>query len=124
MATIAFAGNGTDRFYDCCYYILTEAGDLWYMTLRTASGEYRISYKKLGSVGLNLTGVSTVTGGMYASMTYDPTRDICFCPAACRGRPANSLPLTPETLLWAKLGDFGQGVRLWFRCISMSGSRS
>ena len=72
MATIAFAGNGTDRFYDCCYYILTEAGDLWYMTLRTASGEYRISYEKLGSVGLNLTGVSTVTGGMYASMTYDP----------------------------------------------------
>ena len=32
----------------------------------------RISYEKLGSVGLNLTGVSTVTGGMYASMTYDP----------------------------------------------------
>ena len=111
MATIAFAGNGTDRFYDCCYYILTEAGDLWYMTLRTASGEYRISYKKLGSVGLNLTGVSTVTGGMYASMTYDPDTGYLLLSRCLQGETSELIAIDSETLLWAKLGDFGQGVR-------------
>ena len=111
MATIAFAGNGTDRFYDCCYYILTEAGDLWYMTLRTASGEYRISYEKLGSVGLNLTGVSTVTGGMYASMTYDPDTGYLLLSRCLQGETSELIAIDPETLLWAKLGDFGQGVR-------------
>ena len=111
MATIAFAGNGTDRFYDCCYYILTEAGDLWYMTLRTASCEYRISYEKLGSVGLNLTGVSTVTGGMYASMTYDPDTGYLLLSRCLQGETSELIAIDPETLLWAKLGDFGQGVR-------------
>ena len=111
MATIAFAGNGTDRFYDCCYYILTEAGDLWYMTLRTASGEYRISYQELGSVGLNLTGVSTVTGGMYASMTYDPDTGYLLLSCCLQGETSELIAIDPETLLWAKLGDFGQGVR-------------
>ena len=120
---LLFAGNGTDRFYDCCYYILTEAGDLWYMTLRTASGEYRISYEKLGSVGLNLTGVSTVTGGMYASMTYDPDTGYLLLSRCLQGRPANSLPLTRRRCSGPSWGTSDKGSGLWFRCISMSGSR-
>ena len=111
MATIAFAGNGTDRFYDCCYYILTEAGDLWYVTLRTASGEYRVFYQELGSIGLNLTGVSTVTGGMYASMTYDPATGYLLLSRCLQGETSELIAIDPQTLLWAKLGDFGQGIR-------------
>ena len=111
MATIAFAGSSAASFYDCYYYILTEDGDLWYLCLRTAGGEYRVFYKELGSVGLNLAGVSTVTGGMYASMTYDPATGYLLLSHCLQAETSELIAIDPETLLWAKLGDFGQGVQ-------------
>ena len=110
MATIAFAGSAVSD-HNCYYYILTEAGKLWYATLRDLSDEYRVSYEELGSVGLNLAGVSAVTGGMYASMTYDPSTGYLLLSRCLQGETSELIAIDPETLLWTKLGDFGQGVR-------------
>lgn len=110
MAAIAFAGSTVSN-HNCYYYILTEAGKLWYVTLRDLSDEYRVSYKELGSVGLNLAGVSAVTGGMYASMTYDPATGYLLLSRCLQRETSELIAIDPETLLWTKLGDFGQGVR-------------
>lgn len=111
MATIAFAGSSAAESGDRCYYILTESGDLWYFTIRNSSGQYVVNYKKLGTTGLSLTGVSTVTGGMYASMAYDPATGYLLLSRCLQGETSELIAIDPETLLWAKLGDFGQGIR-------------
>ena len=121
MATIAYAGSGTYLYetwlYDLeCpanfYYILTESGELYYFNVFTTDdGEsYTAAWEDLGSTGLELTNVSAVTAGQYASMIYDQATGYLLVSSYSDGEEAKLYAIDPEVLIPALVGTFGEKV--------------
>ncbi len=118
MAVIAYVGTGTydyDSYSDCpanFYYMMTESGELYYLTVftYTSGSNYTLVRTDLGSTGLDLTNVSTVTGGTYASMIYDEATGYLIISSYQEGNSAQLYAVSPNELLPAKLGEFGEDV--------------
>ena len=113
LAAIAYVESGLyDGEYPAAYYyVLTESGELWDFTLYTKDDgkSYSASYTDLGNVGLDLTGVSDVAGGAYASMVYDSTSGYLLL-SSYAGESVNRLyAIDLDWMTYAPLGDFGEG---------------
>ena len=122
MAALAYISSGTYDYrslfesYDNCpaifYYMLTEGGELWKLTVFTYNnGEsYSMVRTDMGNVGLELPNVSAVTGGSYASMIYDETSGYLLLSTYLEGETANLYAIDPETQLAADLGTYGEKI--------------
>jgi len=72
MALFAYMGEtATDAYY----MMITESGAMWQFTI-TSGGN--LSANQVGSVDLNLKGVSDVTNNIWGSMVYDPETEFLF----------------------------------------------
>ncbi len=123
MAAIAWAGTGKHDYsypdyvnLDChYYYMITEAGDLWKLTLCTYEhfqfGERSLlTREKLGNIGVDLDGVSGVVNGKYASMVYDQESGYLFLSAYTSGDTNKLYAVHPDSMLAKEIGDFGQEI--------------
>lgn len=114
LATIAYTGSGLyDGAYPASfYYVLTESGTLWQFTIYTDDGgkSYTLARTELGKTGLDLSDVSQVTGGAYASMLYDNGSGYLLLAAYTQGTEAQLYAIDPERCLATVLGEFGDGA--------------
>ena len=122
MATIAYAGSGTyDYVYiiyeypDCparFYYMMTESGKLYKLTVftYTEGSSYTIVREEIGDTGIDLNGVSAVTGGTYASMVYDETTGYLLISSYQEGDTAQLYAVSPDSLIPAVIGQFGENI--------------
>ena len=124
LATIAYAGSGTYdynylwySFPDCpanFYYAMTESGELYKFTVFTYDeGEsYSMVMEDLGSTGLDLTGVSAVSGDQHASMIYDAQTHYLLVSRYLDGETASLFAIDPtsDDLIPAEVGTFGDKV--------------
>ena len=127
MATIAYAGAGT-YYYSTLdwstwsfisgdwpalfYYVMTESGTLYKFTVFTYNeGEsYTMVREEIGDTTLELTGVSAVTGGKYASLIYDEATGYLLTSVYTDGETATLYAINPETLIVSEVGTFGDKV--------------
>lgn len=124
LATIAYISSGTYdynylwySFPDCpanFYYAMTESGELYKFTVFTKDdGEsYSMVMEDLGSTGLELTGVSAVTAGQYASMVYDEATGYLLVSRCLDSETATLFAINPtaDELVSAEVGTFGDKV--------------
>ena len=116
MATIAYIGNGTYDYQShtgcpaAFYYVLTESGVLHKFNVFTYDngGSYKLTRDVVGKVDIDLTGVSTLTGGKYASMYFDETSGYLVLSAHTDGTANQLYAINPNTCLITLLGDFGE----------------
>ncbi len=128
LATIAYAGSGTYNYttFDWSvglisgdfpanfYYALTESGELYKFNVFTYDeGEsYSMVMEAIGSTGLELTGVSAVTAGQYASMVYDEATGYLLVSRCLDSETATLFAINPtsDELVPAEVGTFGNKV--------------
>ena len=113
MAVIAYVEEGLYITYPAAYYyVITESGCLYkFVVYTTTDGEsWSLGRQKIGDTGLDLSGVSSVTGGQYASMTYDQTTGYLLISSHQDGDTAELWAVSPEQLIPAKIGEFGDAV--------------
>ena len=119
LAVIAYAGSGTydySTYYTDCpavyYYLMTESGQLLQFILFTEDGgeTHTILRKTLGETGIDLTGVSSVTAGVYASMVYDEATGYLLLSSYTEGDTTQLYAIDPEVQIPAKIGEFGADV--------------
>ena len=122
LAVIAFIGSGTYDYnylwysYPDCpanfYYAMTESGELYKFNMFTYDGGegYSMVMEDLGNTGLELTNVSAVTGGQYASMIYDQTTGYLLVSSYQDGETAKLYAIDPAELIPAEIGSFGEKV--------------
>ena len=128
LATIAYAGSGTYYYstFDWSvglisgdfpanfYYALTESGELYKFNVFTYDeGEsYSMVMEAIGSTGLELTGVSAVTAGQYASMVYDEATGYLLVSRCLDSETATLFAINPtaDELVSAEVGTFGNKV--------------
>ena len=122
LATIAFIGSGTYDYnylwysYPDCpanfYYAMTESGELYKFNMFTYDGGegYSMVMEDLGNTGLELTNVSAVTGGQYASMIYDQATGYLLVSSYQDGETAKLYAIDPAELIPAEIGNFGEKV--------------
>ncbi len=128
LATIAYAGSGTYYYstFDWSvglisgdfpanfYYALTESGELYKFNVFTYDeGEsYSMVMEAIGSTGLELTGVSAVTAGQYASMVYDEATGYLLVSRCLDSETATLFAINPtaDDLVSAEVGTFGNKV--------------
>ena len=122
LAVIAFIGSGTYdynylwySYLDCpanFYYAMTESGELYKFNIFTyTEGEsYSMVMEDLGNTGLELTNVSAVTGGQYASMIYDQATGYLLVSSYQDGETAKLYAIDPAKLIPAEIGNFGEKV--------------
>ena len=126
LATIAYIGSGvyldrqiTDTWQvvtvECpanFYYVMAENGALYKFTLYTndEGASYSLTWTLLGNTGLELTDVSAVTEGQYASMIYDQKSKQLLLSHYTDGETAALYIIDPDDLLPAEVGSFGEGV--------------
>ena len=113
MAVLAYAGTDTYLGYPAeFFYMMTESGVLYNIVVYTASNgnSYSIARQKLGETGLNLSGVSSVTGGQYASMLYDAQTGYLLIARYLDGDTADLWAVSPEGLIPALVSDFGDAT--------------
>ena len=122
IAAIAHAGSGTyDYLYiiymyaDCpanFYYVITESGKLYQFTMftYTEGASYTMLRDEIGDTGLDLSGVSAVTGGKYASMVYDQETGYLLLSSYQEGDTAALYAIHPDELIPAEVGTFGADV--------------
>ena len=127
LAVIAYAGSGT-YYYSTLdfstwttisgdfpanfYYAMTEGGELYKFNVftYTEGDSYTMVLEDLGNTGLELTNVSAVTGGQYASMIYDADAGYLLVSKYSDGDTASLYAISPEDLLPAEVGTFGDKV--------------
>ena len=116
-AVIALKEEGIYNYYGTVYpanyyYVITDGGVLYECTVLSINhGDgYSPQCAKIGETGLNLSGVSTVTGGVYASMLYDTASGYLLLSAYTEGETAKLYAIHPDVLIPAELGDFGEKV--------------
>ncbi|MGM9557699.1 MAG: S8 family serine peptidase [Oscillospiraceae bacterium] len=125
MAAIAYIGSGTQRhiYIDSIsgqrvdailpanfYYILTETGKLVKLTIISFDRNTQ-HYEILVDVGqtdLDLSGVSEVTAGKYASMLYDQETGCLIVSVYTEGNQTKLYAISPDDCLAAYLGTFGE----------------
>ncbi len=127
LATIAYIGSGTylDEYFDLgswsfitveCpanfYYVMTESGALYKFTIYSNDGgeSSGLNMEFVGFSGLELTNVSAVTGGPYASMIYDQETGYLLVSHYSDGEFAKLYAIHPDVLIPAEVGDFGEKV--------------
>ena len=122
LATIAFIGSGTYDYeylwysYPDCpanfYYAMTESGELYKFNMFTYDGGegYSMVMEDLGNTGLELTNVSAVTGGQYASMICDQATGYLLVSSYQDGETAKLYAIDPAVLIPAEVGNFGEKV--------------
>lgn len=119
MAALAYADTGVYDYYgieDCpahFYYMITESGCLWKVTLLAFdNGETYVTLRQsLGNTGLKLTDVSAAADdSQSASMVYDGATGYLLLSTHQEGESSRLYAIHPETLLTTKLGDFGDHV--------------
>ena len=127
LATIAYIDSGTylDEYFDLgsfsivtveCpanfYYVMTESGALYKFTIYSNDGgkNYGLNMEFVGFSGLELTNVSAVTGGPYASMIYDQQTGYLLVSHYSDGEFAKLYAIDPAELIPAEIGDFGEKV--------------
>ncbi len=128
LATIAYAGSGTYEYttFDWSvglisgdfpanfYYAMTESGELYKFNVFTydAGESYSMVMEDLGNTGLELTNVSAVTGGQYASMVYDEATGYLLVSRYLDGETASLFAIDPtaDELVPAEVGTFGDKV--------------
>lgn len=122
MAVIAYAGTGeytyaplfgTPGTYPAnFYYMMTESGHLYKFNMFSQDGGagYSMVREDLGTVNMDLSGVSAVTGGQQASMIYDEENGYLVLSRYMEGEETELFGIVPETGKVAKLGTFGEGV--------------
>ncbi len=124
MAAIAYVGSSIytvpatstmseANWPSVSYYILTEGGNLWYLSLYSYKNNTNFEIyeqKYIGHVDLSLEGVSAVTGGTYASMFYDQTTGYLLLSRYAEGDIANLYAIDLSNMLVADLGNFGENV--------------
>ena len=122
LAVIAFIGSGTYDYnflwysYPDCpanfYYAMTESGELYKFNIFTYDGGegYSMVMEDLGNTGLELTNVSAVTGGQYASMIYDQATGYLLVSSYQDGETAKLYAIDPAVLIPAEVGNFGEKV--------------
>ena len=118
MAALAYIGSGTydyNNYTDCpalFYYVITESGELYKFNIFTYTNgdSYTMAREDLGNVGVNLSGVSAVTGGKYASMYYDQTTGYLILSAYIDGKTNQLYAISPSTQLATLIGDFGEDI--------------
>ncbi|MDY2808128.1 MAG: S8 family serine peptidase, partial [Oscillospiraceae bacterium] len=122
LAVIAFIGSGTYDYnylwysYPDCpanfYYAMTESGELYKFNMFTYDGgeSYSMVMEDLGNTGLELTNVSAVTGGQYASMIYDQATGYLLVSSYQDGETAKLYAIDPAELIPAEIGSFGEKV--------------
>ena len=122
LAVIAFIGSGTYDYeylwysYPDCpanfYYAMTESGELYKFNMFTYDGGegYSMVMEDLGNTGLELTNVSAVSGGQYASMIYDQATGYLLVSSYQDGETAKLYAIDPAVLIPAEVGNFGEKV--------------
>ena len=122
LAVIAFIGSGTYDYeylwysYPDCpanfYYAMTESGELYKFNMFTYDGGegYSMAMEDLGNTGLELTNVSAVSGGQYASMIYDQATGYLLVSSYQDGETAKLYAIDPAKLIPAEIGNFGEKV--------------
>lgn len=124
LATIAYIGSGTYDYdylwfsYPDCpanfYYAMTESGELYKFNVFTYDdGEsYSMVMEDLGNTGLELTGVSAVTAGQYASMIYDEDTGYLLVSRCLDSETATLFAIDPtaDEFVPAEVGTFGDKV--------------
>ena len=83
------------------YYVLTESGRLWKFILYTKDDgkSYTLEREELGETGLDLSDVSSRSGGTYASMLYDGETGYLLLAAYTEGAQAQLYAIDPERSL-------------------------
>lgn len=91
--------------------MLTESGRLWKFILYTKDDgkSYTLEREELGETGLDLSDVSSWSGGTYASMLYDGETGYLLLAAYTEGAQAQLYAIDPERSLATPLGGFGDG---------------
>lgn len=114
MAVIAHIESGLYGENDpaAFYYVLTESGRLWKFILYTKDDgkSYTLEREELGETGLDLSDVSSRSGGTYASMLYDGETGYLLLAAYTEGAQAQLYAIDPERSLATPLGGFGDGA--------------
>ena len=127
LAVIAHIGSGTytHSYFDwgsfdfvtvVCpanfYYAMTESGALYKFTIYSNDGgeSSSLNMEFVGFSGLELTNVSAVTGGPYASMIYDQKTGYLLLSHYSDGEFAKLYAIHPDVLIPAEVGDFGEKV--------------
>ena len=114
MAVIAHIESGLYGENDpaAFYYVLTESGRLWKFILYTKDDgkSYTLEREELGETGLDLSDVSSWSGGTYASMLYDGETGYLLLAAYTEGAQAQLYAIDPERSLATPLGGFGDGA--------------
>ena len=127
LATIAYIGSGTylDEYLDYSsfefvtvecpanfYYVMTESGALYKFTAynNDDDGGENLTIEFVGYSGLDLSGVSAVTGGQYASMIYDQKTGFILLSHYADGETAKLYAIDPKTMIPAEVGNFGEKV--------------
>ena len=103
MAVIAHIESGLYGENDpaAFYYVLTESGRLWKFILYTKDDgkSYTLEREELGETGLDLSDVSSWSGGTYASMLYDGETGYLLLAAYTEGAQAQLYAIDPERSL-------------------------
>ncbi len=128
MAAIAYVGSGLQKYSTIVfspslavisgdfpanfYYMITESGKLYYLSVFTYTdgSSYTCQRTEIGDTGLDLSGVSAVTGGKYASMVYDQENGYLLLSSYQEGDTATLYAVDPEVLIPAEIGTFGADV--------------
>ena len=125
MAAIAYIGSGTQRhiYSDSItgervdamlpanyYYILTETGKLVKLTIVSfdRNTQHYEFLSEVGQTDLDLTGVSLVTDGKYASMVYDQKNELLLVSVYTDGNETKLYAISPDDCLAAYVGSFGE----------------
>ena len=94
------------------FYMMTESGALYTLSVYTSDKgkSYGLEVKKVGDSGIQLTGVSSVTGGVGASMLFDETTGNLLISSYQEGSTAQLYALDPVRLIPALVGEFGENA--------------
>lgn len=122
LSVLAYVGSGTqdysdyyNSYTDCpahFYYMMTEDGELWDMSLLTYNGgeTYILTASNKGPTGVNLQGTSDIAGSQHASMIYDQETGYLLLASYAGGQTTQLYAIDPETQIATELGDFGKKV--------------
>ena len=114
LAAIAYVGDGmyTDKYPSANYYVLTESGALWLFEVYTKDDgkSYTLARTEIGSTGIDLSGVSDITGNCYASMLYDAQSGYLVLSSYVEGNSATLQAIDPVSCIPAPLGEFGENI--------------
>lgn len=94
------------------FYMMTESGALYTLSVYTSDKgkSYGLEVNKVGDSSIQLTGVSSVTGGVSASMLFDEATGSLLISSYQEGSTTQLYVLDPVRLIPALVDEFGENT--------------